>query len=103
MSSMCTTTAYTRRSHTGSGESCVGYFEYPFLNKERRAGKERYMGQNKWPFVSTCYAVRLADHPTPVGSETFPATNYCLVDTNWGGYTFLLKEDDVTYVGISFC
>ena len=43
-------------------------FEYPFLNKERGAGRERYMRQNEWLLLSACHAGRLADHPTPVVS-----------------------------------
>ena len=33
--------------------SCAGYLDYPFLNKERGAGRERYMRQNTWPICQS--------------------------------------------------
>ncbi len=47
---------------------CAGYFEYPFLNKRRAGGKQRYMKKSKWLIVPACHTGRLGAQRMPVVS-----------------------------------
>jgi hypothetical protein len=42
-------------------DACAGTFEYPFVNKWRTGGKQRYLKEKKWPILSACHILCLVE------------------------------------------